>query len=146
MSEIREIASHFEAVKIAMTQDKNGFILKLSLHPNDTPEDVLRDPVGTRYTIALVRMNDQSEPVASPSTDDGIRAIKLAGTLCTDPDFQMWMVGKGYCVELTEDAVADGLRTYLGVASRKELKTDADARSALGRLRDDFVAEYRGGR
>lgn len=141
--DIRDIASNFEAVKIAMTQDKNGHVLKLSIHPNDTPEDIMRDPVGTRYQVAVVRVNDHGEPVASPAAEEGIRAVKLAGTLCTDPDFQMWMSQQGYASEPTEQAATEGLRIYLGVVSRRELRTDPDARAALARLRDAFVASYR---
>lgn len=143
MSDIKEIGSKFECVKIAMTQDKNGHILKLSIHPNDTPEDLMRDLVGTRYMAVLVRMNDQNEPIPSQSTNEGQKALNLAGALCSDPDFQMWMASSGFATEPTEEATVEGLRVYLGIASRRELKTDADARSALAGLRDDFVRQYR---
>jgi hypothetical protein len=142
-TEIADMSQNVECIKIALTQDKNGFILKLALHPNDTPEDLLRDPVGQRYTVVFVRVNDQGQPVASPGADEGIKAVRLAGTLCTDPDFQMWMAQEGYASEPTTEAATEGMRIYLGVVSRRELRTDADARSALARLRDAFVADYR---
>jgi hypothetical protein len=126
-----------------MAQDKNGHVLKLSIHPNDTPEAIMRDPVGTRYQVALVRLNDQGEAIPSPTDDEGIKAVRLAGTLCTDPDFQMWMAQSGYASEPTVEAATEGMRIYLGVVSRRELRTDADARSALAGLRDAFVASYR---
>ena len=54
MNDIRDVAIHFEAVKIAMNQDKNGLILKLAIHPSDAPQDLVVAPVGSRYMIAAV--------------------------------------------------------------------------------------------
>ena len=65
-SDIVKMTSRFEAVQIAMNKDKTGYILKLSIHPNDAPEDLLRDPVGTRYMIVAVRMGDDDQPMPSP--------------------------------------------------------------------------------
>ena len=75
--DVRGVAINFEAVKIAFTQDKNGFVLKLSLHPNDAPESVMMDALGTRYMVALVRLSDDGVPVASPSDEEGKRAFGL---------------------------------------------------------------------
>ena len=47
-SDIREAAIHFEAVKIAMNQDKNGWVLKLAIHPNDVPTDLTNSWIGSR--------------------------------------------------------------------------------------------------
>lgn len=143
MNDIREINTQFEGVKIAMTQDKNGHVLKMSIHPNDTPEDIMRDPVGTRYMVVLVRLNDQNEPVASQSTEDGIKAVRLAGTLCGDEDFQGWLVENNEAEELSEVAASVALRRMLHVTSRKELKTDREARNRLLAIRDEFAATYR---
>ena len=35
MTEVRDAAVNFEAVKISMSQDRNGITLRLSLHPNE---------------------------------------------------------------------------------------------------------------
>ena len=47
----------FEARKIALKQDRTGFVLTLSMHPDEVPEEILRDFVGTRYGCALVRIS-----------------------------------------------------------------------------------------
>lgn len=143
--DIRVIASKFEAVKIAMTQDKNGHVLKLSIHPNDTPEDIMRDLVGTRYMVALVRINDQDQPVASQATEEGIKAVKLAGTLCSDERFIDWLIYKGYIDDPTETAAAGWLRRYLRITSRKDLKEDRQARQGLLGIRDEFAQAVRSG-
>lgn len=146
MPEIREIASKFEAVKIAMTQDKNGHVLKLSIHPNDTPEDIMRDAVGSRYMVALIRLDDQDQPVASPTTEEGMRAVKLAGTLCSDDMFIDWLVYKNFIDDPSEGAAAAWLRKYLRITSRKDLKEDKQARQGLFAIRDEFVADLKAGK
>lgn len=143
MTDIREIASNFEAIKIAMTQDKNGHVLKLSIHPADTPEDIMRDPVGTRYGVAIVRINEQEEPVASPQVEEGLKAVKLAGALCSDERFIEWLIYKGYIEDPTENAAAAWLRRHLRITSRRDLKEDKRAREGLLAVRDQFVAELR---
>ncbi len=57
-------AMNFEAVKVAIKQDKTGYILTLSVHPDEVPEDLLRDFVGARYGVAMVRVNSDESPVA----------------------------------------------------------------------------------
>ena len=53
----------FEAVKIAMRQDKNGHVLVLSIHPNDIPNELFSDWLGSRYYVSLVKLNDDETPV-----------------------------------------------------------------------------------
>ena len=48
----------FEGRKIAMRQDKSGFILTLGIHPDELPEELIRDFVGSRYGVALVKIQD----------------------------------------------------------------------------------------
>lgn len=143
MEDIRDIGTKFEARKIGMRHTKDGHIFYMACHPNDTPADLMQDPLGQRYLIVAVRLDDEDKPVASPSEQEGRRAIKLAGTLCHDGEFQMWMVTEGYAEEPTEEAVTKAMRDYLGVTSRKELKTNSEARKRLVALRDRFAAQWR---
>ena len=143
--EIEELSSKFEAVKIAMNQDKNGHILKLSVHPNDTPEDMMRDPVGTRYLIVAVRIGDEGEAVASPSVRDGMMAVNLAGALSRDSRFQTWLVQHEMADIISEAAAADAIRTHCGVTSRSKLKNNAEARRRFLALRDEFANDLRRG-
>jgi len=150
MDDIKEQAVTFEAVKVSMQQNKDGHILRLAVHPNDTPEDVLRFPVGTRFQVALVAINDEGQPVAGPVTEDGLKAIRLAATLCANEDFQKWMVREGLANMAVNSAVTDGLREYLGIGSRSELKANTEAREKLYNLVAEFrttfgKGEYKGG-
>jgi hypothetical protein len=141
MGEIADMSTRFEAVKIAMTQDKNGFVLKLSLHPNDTPEDIMRDPVGTRYMMVAVRMDDEGQPSPSADQQEGVQAVRIAGALCGDTRFQQWLALTGATDEISETAAADAVRKYCVITSRAELKTDKQAREKLAGLRAEFM-EY----
>lgn len=139
------ISTKIECVKIALTQDKNGFVLKLALSPADAPEDVLRDPVGQRYLAVLVRLNDNDEPVAAETDREGIQAVKIAGTLCSDNNFQLWLAQKNYVDDMSEDAASAWMRIYLGLKSRAELKINATARRKLMDLRAEFVSDIKRG-
>lgn len=143
--EIEKLSSQFECVKIAMTQDKNGHILKLSIHPNDTPEDIMRDPVGTRYLIVAVRIGDEGEAVASPSTREALMVVSMAGSLARDARFQTWLVQNEMADIMSEQAAADAIRTHSRIASRSELKTNAVARRRFLALRDEFANDLRRG-
>ena len=41
---------------MAMKQDRTGYVLTLSLHPDDVPDEILRDFVGARYQVVMVRL------------------------------------------------------------------------------------------
>lgn len=144
-SEIEALSSKFEAVKVAMTHDKHGYIIKLSIQPDDMPEDMLRDHVGTRYLMVAVRTDGTGEPVASQQTRDGNTAIKIAAALCRDERFQMWLGQLGKIDDLSEEGAAVYIRSYCNVKSRSELKTSSKGRDRLLALRDEFADHLRRG-
>lgn len=74
------MALQFEARKVAMKQDRTGYVLTLSLHPDEVPEEILRDFVGTRYACAVVRIQDDET-----ATEYNNR-VKRAGMLCKNRD------------------------------------------------------------
>jgi len=80
------MALQFEARKVALKQDRTGFILTLSLHPDEVPEEILRDFVGARYACAVVRINDDESPVQYDNR------VAKAGMLCRDPNFQEFLL------------------------------------------------------
>ena len=63
MEEENKIANvHFEAVKTSMMQDKNGTNIRLTIHPNDVPEALHKDWIGSRYMVAMVKLNEDGTP------------------------------------------------------------------------------------
>ncbi len=79
------MAMQFESRKVALKQDRTGFILTLSIHPDEIPEELLRDFVGARYGVAMVRIQDDES--ATPYTN----RVQKAGMLCRQPQFQDFM-------------------------------------------------------
>jgi hypothetical protein len=87
MTNIRDAAMGFEAVKISMSQDRNGIVLRLNIHPNDCPPELHTDWVGTRYMVAMVRLNDHDEPETREEQQRIERMIASAGLLCRNAEF-----------------------------------------------------------
>ena len=146
MTEVRDVAIHFEAIKIAMTQDKNGLVLKLSIHPADAPQDLVVAPVGSRYMIAAVLLNDQDEPVKGAKKREADTAIAIAGALCRNERFQQWLEATGMAEIASEAAAKDAVREFCGVRSRSEFSTNENARSKFMVLKDQFEADYKRGK
>lgn len=134
-----------EVVKIAMTQDKNGHILKVAIHPSDLPKDLVLDPLGTRYVMVLARLNDQDEVVQPKEKSDGDKAVNIAGELCRDSRFISWMFDYGHSPERSEAGAKQGVRDFCGVKSRADFRTNDEARRKFFELRDAFNAALKRG-
>lgn len=139
VSEIREAAIGFEAVKVSMSQDKNGITLRLSVHPNDCPPELHTDWVGSRYMVGMVRLNDFDEPEMREEQHYIERLIASAGLLCRNPDFWAFLSGKYPAnVENEGDAVFV-LRRECGIKSRSEFRDNADARYKFDEMKKEFL-------
>ena len=63
MEEEKKVSNvSFEAVKTSMIQDKNGTNIRLTIHPNDVPQDLHKDWVGSRYMVVMVKLNEDGTP------------------------------------------------------------------------------------
>jgi hypothetical protein len=144
--DFKDISTKVEVVKIGMRHTKDGHIFSMAINPDDTPADFMRDPVGQRYVAVFVRLNDQDEPVASKENEEGKYAVRIAGTLCSDDNFQQWLAINGDIDDATEAAASVWLRKHLNVVSRKELKDNAQARQKLMDVRAEFIEYMRTGR
>lgn len=54
---------HFEAIKAAYRQTKDGFAITLVVNPHDMPDALATAPLGTRYVAVLVEIGDDEKPV-----------------------------------------------------------------------------------
>jgi len=120
----------FEGVKIAMKQDKTGYILTLNVHPDEVPEALLRDFVGARYQVVMVRLNGEERPI-NRDIEYSRDAVRTAGILCRDPDFARYLLDIGQIFESSEDAVVTWLKEELEIQSRSELKENYQAAKKL---------------
>ena len=130
--------TNFEAVKVALKQDKTGYVLTLSLHPDEIPEELLRDYVGARYQVVMVRLNGSEQPMDRQTEFEADKSIRIAGLLCRDPKFWKFLFDDSQIFEEDEETCTNWLRNYLGVQSRSELKTNEDARKRLDKIYREY--------
>jgi hypothetical protein len=124
----------FECRKVALKQDRTGFVLTLALHPDEIPEELLRDFVGSRYACVMVRLQDDESPT------EYVNRVQQAGMLCRLPEFQQFMSESyGNNKVLTEDATATLLCNMCSIQSRTVLNGNPDAKQ----LFDDLMSEYK---
>ena len=118
----KKMALQFEARKVALKQDRTGFILTLSLHPDEVPEEILRDFVGARYACAVVRIQDDESPTPYDNR------VQKAGMLCRDLDFQEFLM----CDNETD--ATHMLCKRCGIESRTELHGNVTAKAKFDAL------------
>lgn len=146
MTKPSDHALKFEAVKTALRQDKAGYTLVLSIHPDDVPEALMRDWVGQRYMCVMVGIGDDEKPVERKPQND---LVRYAGELCREPEFQYWLRNHiSYAVEMSDDAWEHPeertkimLRRDLGIASRRELADNKKAIERFHALVQQYLAE-----
>jgi len=129
---------NFEGVKVALKQDKTGYVLTLSMHPDDIPEDLLRDFVGARYQVVMVRIGGDESPMDRQAEFEGDKSIRIAGLLGRDPKFWKFLFDDSQIFEEDEESCIDWLRDYLAVQSRSELKTNEEARKRLDKIYKEY--------
>lgn len=130
----------FEGIKTGLRQSKDGYLLSIAIHPDDINDALMRDFVGSRYMVVMVRLGDDDQPMVRDNSFPGDTAVKMAGLVCRDPEFWEWLFQKQMIFEKTESAAKEFLYGYIGIETRKELKTDASARDLFNQLKKTFDA------
>lgn len=123
----------FECVKVALKQDRTGYILTLSVHPDEIPEELMRDFVGARYMCALARINDDETQTPYKNR------VKRAGMLARAKTFHEWLAQDyGILTEGVEDVAVDFIHQTCSIQSRTELNGNKKAQ----KLFDEMVENY----
>jgi hypothetical protein len=131
--------SKFEGVKVALKQDRTGYILTLSVHPDEVPEEILRDFVGARYQVVMVRLTNEERPMIREQEHSG-DMVRMAGILCRDPMFQRFLLEAGQTFDASEDIATTWLKEELNIQSRAELRENQAAASQLRIINQEFQA------
>jgi hypothetical protein len=127
----------FEGIKVGLKQSKDGYVLTMAIHPDEIPDDLVRDFVGARYMVVMVRLGDDEKPMERNKKPNE-PAVAMAGMLCRNPKF--W----AFVNEHTEDAVAtegecaEWLKYYFEIDSRADLKTNDKARDRFLKMKERF--------
>jgi hypothetical protein len=129
--------SQFEAKKIALRQTKDGYVINLAIHPDDLPDEIVKDFVGSRYMVVMVRLADNQEPL-NRQEFAGAQMVKLAGMLCREKEFWEYLHEIGQLFELNEPACVEWLTGYLNINSRADIKTNKLAQDELKELYTEY--------
>ena len=127
----------FEAVKVAIKQDKTGYILTLNVHPDEIPVKLMRDFVGARYQVVMVRLNEEEKPM-NRDREHGRDPIRAAGIMCRDDRFAEWLYETGQILDTTEASVIEWLKERLQINSRTELKERPAAAKELFAIEQEY--------
>lgn len=122
----------FEAVKVALKQDATGYVLTLKVHPDEIPDELMRDFVGTRYVIVAARLNDDETPVVVKNR------VTRAGMLCRDARFHRWLDDGDFESKHTEQSATSWLHDKCEIDSRTELNGNKIAQITFDQIVKDF--------
>lgn len=131
--------SQFEAVKVAIKQDKTGYVLTLSIHPDEIPAEIMRDFVGSRYQVVMVRLNGEEKPM-NREQEHARDIIRTAGILCRDKAFHKFLLETGQIFEASEAEAINWLKSELKIVSRSELSTNVPAAKQLNLINQEYIA------
>ena len=129
---------NFEAVKVALKQNKEGYVLTLAIHPDDLHDDLMRDFIGSRYQVVMVRLNESEQVMDREAELGGTKAVRIAGMLCRDPKFWEYLHHDLQIIEASESEATEWLRNYLNVQSRSDIKSNPEAQSLLDKVHKEF--------
>lgn len=125
--------SNFEAIKMAVKQDSTGYVLNLRIHPNDFPEELLRDFVGSRYMVVMVKLDDDNRPEIRVRN-----YVKEAGIICRDPDFWDFLFNRMDIFEKNEENAINFIYDHCKIKSRKELASTQEATTLFNLIKKEF--------
>jgi hypothetical protein len=131
--------SQFEAKKIALRQDTSGFILTMSVHPDDLCEQIMRDFVGARYQVVMVRLSDGDVPM-NRDHEYARDPVRMSAILCKDKEFARFLFNNSLTFTWLEEAeVTEWLREELKITSRAELKDNREAAKQFWFIYQEFM-------
>jgi len=141
---IEQATLSFEGKKYAFRQSKDGMVFSFLLHPDDLPSEIATSPIGTRYMVACVELNDVEEPVAPRQRTEGQRAMARAHAICREASYQDWVrlnaARWGHDPQglTAEEFAVEIIRVVCEIDSRSELQTDPDACDRLSEHLREF--------
>lgn len=141
-----DTALNFEAMIVGLRGTKEGLNITLQLHPQEGCLPALFEAgVGQRLMVSAVAIGDNEEIAPPASVLEGVRAVRKAGILCANSEFQDFLVAQ-HGVEQrqpgkeSEEAAKLFTRAWCRVRSRSDLKYDRAAQLRLDELVEEFTA------
>ena len=124
--------------KIVKTRSVAQFVVEIPLEQADEAIQMFGLPkASVEQWVAIAALREQ----VVVKNQEGAEAIKLAGMLCNNPEFGVFLRDEMRMPEVNptdNESVAQGLRATLGIKSRTEFHADDDARLAFNRLKGEY--------
>lgn len=155
----RNNACNCEAIKYAYRQTKEGVVVSFVIHPSDIPPALQVSPIGARYVLALVELDDTEQPkevahdrkvTKKPAPDDAparaprkwgaVPYPEQAGIRLGEPAFVKF-VGEhyGYVVRNADDA-NNVIKELCHVDSKRDIKPGSFAGDTWAGIDSAFCA------
>lgn len=134
-----EAAQAFEGSLMILRKDKAGWVLGLSVHPDDAPNGILKSPLGTRYHCVMFQIDDDETLIIPEDVRKGKAAVATAGEMCRQDNFQRWLSDRRNLNNHSEKIAAVLLAAELEIDSRSSLRENEQARDRFREL----ILEYR---
>ena len=128
----------FECVMQAFKKDKNGCVVTMVIHPDEVPEVIFRDFIGSRYNMKGNRLDANDKPMDRQEEFAGDRAVRIAGMLCREPKFWEFLYARSDIPTKDYESATQWLRFYLELESRSQLKTNIAAQEKLVNLYREY--------
>ena len=141
-------AQAFECSLMGLRKDKNGWVVLISVHPNDVPSTLLDSALGTRFQTVFFEIGDDEKPVELVEVKEGKRLLAEAGELCRKETFFNFLLSLDFVPpkhwdhkdgQSREDFAAMCLREALGIESRTEIATNKEVQDVY----KDLIESYR---
>jgi hypothetical protein len=120
-----------------MKQDNSGYVLTLRIHPDEVPEVIMRDFVGSRYMTVMVRLNEEERPM-NREQELAKDMVRVSGMLCRDPDFWQFLQESGEIIEKSDKEATEWLKRYLKVESRADISKSQEAVEKMLGIKREF--------
>lgn len=129
-------ALQFEVLKVALKQDATGYVLTVKIHPDEVPDELLRDFIGSRYMVAMSKIESDE------SGHSYFNRVKQAGMLCRTTEFQKWVAEEA--PELGEEINEANAVTFMCESCLIESRTELNGNKAAQKLFDALVLDFEG--
>ena len=112
-------ADHCEAKLHGFRRTQDGVVVSFVVHPQQVPECLALDPLGTRYQLAMAQIGDDEKPVVltkqQRTSFHNMSIGQQAALACRNVVFQKWISADN------EHAAAVALRRNFDVKSRADI-------------------------
>jgi len=133
----REAAISVEAKLAGFSKRGDGGLsLRFTIHPNDIVPEIMNAPLGTRYLVALVELDDNEEPKFKPLN----HLAQQAALLCKEPLFWNFLTDSSLDgVRITSEEMAiNKIYRDCAISSRREIRPGTTAALAWQDIVDKF--------